>query len=71
MPRLRKLAQRAGIVCNEGAFHRYLDVANKDEAAARLRRMCMIGSRSELDTDPEASEIFQEIMTGYEAWLRE
>lgn len=66
-----KLAQKAGIACNEGAFHKYLDVENKDEAARRLRRMCGITSRKDLDRDKDAGEIFQSIMTGYEAWLRE
>lgn len=66
-----KLAQKAGMLCNEGGFQKYLEVDDKDSAARRLRRMCGIGSRADLDRDPEAAERFQEIASGYEAWLRE
>lgn len=66
-----KLAQKAGIACNEGAFHKFLEVADKDAAANRLRRLCEISSRAELDTNPEAAARFEEIMTRYECWLRE
>lgn len=71
MARPLRLAMKAGIACNEGAFHKFLGVDGKDAAATRLRRMCEIGSRSELDSDPEAARRFQDIMTSYECWLRE
>lgn len=71
MPRLHKLAQRAGIVCNEGAFAKFLGVEGKDAATKRLRRLCEISSRKELDTDPEAAERFTQMMSQYESWLRE
>lgn len=66
-----KLAQRAGMVCNEGAFWRFLEVPDKDAATRRLRRLCGIASRRELDRDKEAAQKFTEIVSNYEAWLRE
>lgn len=66
-----KLAQRAGMVCNEGAFHKFLGVEGKEQAVKRLRRLCGVSSRSQLDTDKDAAARFQDLASEYEAWLRQ
>lgn len=66
-----KLAQRAGMLCNEGAFIIFLEVEDKDAAARRLRRLCEISSRRELDQDAAAAARFREIVGDYELWLLE
>jgi hypothetical protein len=75
-PKGGKLAQRAGILCNEGAFaaffaSRYTEVylmAAKDPASI-LRHICGVLSRAELDSQPTAADRFHEIESEYKAWL--
>jgi hypothetical protein len=72
-----ELARRAGIVCGEKAFWKFLDdtpqvpngVINADGAADELRSLCGIRSRAELDHNPEAAAKFNNLMAEYNAWL--
>jgi len=70
-----KLAQSAGIICNEGAFLQYViridpDVRTKEHAVEWLKEQCNISSRAHLDHNDEAARIFLDIRSGYEAWLK-
>lgn len=76
-----KLAQRAGILCNEGAFAKFLydiDVGlgpsvfggefdGKPDAA--LRYMCGVESRADLDHNDKAARKFLDLEASYKAWL--
>lgn len=73
-----KLAQRAGILCAEGGFQKFLTerinkpycvVANADEAADYVRVKCEVKSRAELDHDVEAARKFNALEMEYKAWL--
>lgn len=71
------IAQRAGIVCEEGGFRTFLkeeygdewEISNGD-AASVVRHLCMVKSRSELDHEPLAGKRFNELDSEYRTWLR-
>lgn len=70
-----KRAQQAGILCNEGAFHRWLDVEmnlgqikGTDDAAYGVRRLCGVSSRADLDTIPGAGEKWDSLVVEYRNW---
>ena len=65
-----KMAQRAGILCNERSFQMFLDVPDADTAAEAVRRLCRIGSRADLDHDEEAAARFLNLESMYTATLR-
>ena len=69
-PAAGKLAQRAGILCSEGAFRRFMRATTEDEAAAQLRQHCGVASRREFDTDPRAARVFNDLVIEYENWMR-
>ena len=72
-PKGGKLAQRAGIVCEEGAFITFLS----EKYPLRLgigivplvREICGVESRVELDHDELAALKFNELLSQYKAWL--
>ena len=64
-----KLAQRAGILCNEGAFQKWIGANNADEAADNMRVCCGVASRADLDHAPEAARKFLDLESSYKAWL--
>jgi hypothetical protein len=70
----KKLAQRAGIMCSDPAFHRYLaevgklsDV-NEEEAAAYVRTLCGVQSRSEIRPGTPAADKFSFLLSSYTLW---
>ena len=63
------LAQRAGILCNEGAFQLWAEVRTPDAAKAFLYQRCGVESRVDLDYEPEAAAKFRDMAAEYEAWL--
>lgn len=64
------LARRAGILCNEGAFQKWMTPAtNADEAAELLRIYCGVKSRAELDHNNGAARRFHDLETSYKAWM--
>lgn len=68
-----KLAQRAGIICNEGAFDKfltehYMRIENQTPADF-VRDWCGVESRAELDHDEEAARKFTNLEASYRAWL--
>jgi hypothetical protein len=46
--------------CREAAFQRFLGVDSNEAAAARVRELCEVGSRAELDRDPAAQARWDE-----------
>ena len=71
-PKLKggRLAARAGILCSEGAFLVFMEAADKEEAAQKLREQCGVQSRAELDHNPAAAEKLSQLAADYEIWLR-
>lgn len=62
-------SQRAALLCKTVAFQKFYGVANEDQMAERLRELCEIGSRSELDTNKQARRAFEGIEADYSDWL--
>lgn len=65
------LAKKAGILCNEGGFQKYLGAEDAHEAAELVRAHCAIRSRADLDHDANAARAFNQLETDYELWLRD
>jgi hypothetical protein len=63
------LARRAGILCNEGAFRLWAEVATVEAAKQFMYRRCGIESRVDLDHEPEAAAKFRDMIAEYDAWL--
>ncbi|TJV51095.1 MAG: hypothetical protein E5Y01_16025 [Mesorhizobium sp.] len=70
------LAQRAAIMCGEKGFWRFLaetynakGIDSAEAAATLLRAECGVTSRSEIDHNPAAAEIFRPIESRYRMWL--
>lgn len=70
-----KLAQRAGILCEELGFRRFLadragrqHVLSPEEAKQVIYSACGITSRAHLDHDDQAARCFHELDTEYSAW---
>ncbi len=70
-PRGGKLAQRAGILCNEGGFQRFMDTTNAEDAAEALRQHCGVTSRAHIDNSDGAARKFLDRVGEYELWLRD
>lgn len=68
-----KLAQQAGILCNEPRFMTFLSETGAllpaENAPEYLRRQCGVKTRADLDHDGNAAEVFRTIKWAYEAWL--
>jgi hypothetical protein len=64
-----KLAQRAGILCGEGAFKAFCaeKLCHADPAQAIYER-CGVTSRAHLDHDDQAAKAFHEMTVEYDAW---
>lgn len=62
------LAMKAGILCNEKAFQKWLDVATPEAAKAKIYERCEIGSRVDLDHDEAAASKFKEMTVEYDVW---
>jgi hypothetical protein len=79
-PKGGKLAQRAGILCNEKGFWVFLKehpnhgpmivaIESEKDAAGIIYDICDIVSRAELDYDLEAAAKFKDLEASYRAWL--
>lgn len=71
-----KLAQRAGILCTEGGFRRFLadranrpHIMNETEATSAVYEICGVTSRAHLDHDEEAARAFHGLDLEYRNWL--
>lgn len=65
-----KLAQRAGILCNEGAFVTFARDQGYDNPVEFIYALCRITSRAHLDHDDEAAKAFRDLDLSYQAWMR-
>lgn len=63
------LAQIAGIICNEGAFQKFVGAANAAEAAEFVRGRCNVSSRANIDHNPDAMRAFKDLKAKYDAWM--
>lgn len=76
-PKGGPLAQRAAIICGEKGFWKFLSekfgfglkIDSADAAAAWLRERCGVNSRSEIDHNAAAADIFRPIESKYRMWL--
>ncbi len=64
-----KLAQTAGIMCNEQAFRDFAE-ARHHTAEGLIYARCGVMSRAHLDHNEEAARAFRDLKTEYEAWLK-
>lgn len=65
-----KYAQQAGILCNEGAFQKWMDAKDAEDAARMVREHCGVMSRAHLDSNDAAARKFLDLKADYEAWRR-
>ena len=71
-----KLSQISGMLCVQPEFWQWISeaydhaTANKDEAAAWLRSVCNVESRSLFDTDQVAGETFRRLMAEFDEWKK-
>ncbi|ESW92685.1 hypothetical protein NKL07_22165 [Mesorhizobium sp. C280B] len=63
------LAQKAGILCNEGAFQLWAEVRTPDAAKAFIYQRCGVESRIDLDHEEEPAAKFRELCLEYQVWL--
>lgn len=63
-------AQLAGILCNEGAFQKFIGAADADAAAEYVRVHCRVSSRANIDGNADATEAFKALKGEYELWMR-
>lgn len=64
-----KLAQRAGILCNEGAFKVFCkETFGFDDPAQAIYDQCGVSSRAHLDHDEEAGRLFIGMTKHYDVW---
>jgi hypothetical protein len=64
----KRLAQRAGILCADPLFQKYLRSDNEEEAAACVRLYCKVNSRSEIKPGTEAGRLFVQLDNHFIAW---
>jgi hypothetical protein len=64
-----KLAQRAGILCSEGAFQVFCkEVLGADDPVQAIYSVCGVSSRAHLDHDEEAGRAFTDMAKHYDVW---
>jgi hypothetical protein len=70
-----RLAQRAGILCSEGGFRRFLadragnlHTFTEEQATQQVYRICNVSSRRFLDHDETAGRAFHELEIEYKNW---
>lgn len=68
------LAQKAGILSNEAAFQKWIELRTGDvidteeRAASFIRSECGVTSRAHLDHDKDAARAFREMTLEYDNW---
>lgn len=72
-PKPRKLSQIAGGLCHDEKFRAWCEehygepCRNDIEAAQLIREVCGVESRSHLDTNDDAANLFRELLRDYDA----
>lgn len=70
-PKGGRLAQQAAMLCNQGAFQKWLDATDAEDAAEKVRQYCGVLSRAHLDSNDTAARKFLDLKADYELWLRD
>lgn len=76
------LSQQAGMLCSDPAFIKFVDqtaaselgwgrVRDTETAARFVRDLCGVDSRSLLDRNEAAANIWRRLVSDYRAWMRE
>lgn len=71
-PKPRKLSQIAGAICHDPEFRKWCEleygeaVPDEPAAAALVREICGVDSRSFLDVNNEAAKVFREMLADYD-----
>ena len=67
--------QQAGMLCRNGEFQQFMSeaygsnkVLTEDETATLLCNMCSIESRTELNGNADAKQLFDDLMSEYNEW---
>lgn len=69
---MQRLSTWLALRCKEGQFQAFLGAFDEQEAVSEARALCKIGSRAELDTNPQAAERCHELIRKpYTAFLNE
>ena len=72
--KVRNRVQKAGMLCRENWFHRFLEEvydmekANEGKAIRFIHDICSINSRTELNGNQEAQKVFDDLVEEYEQW---
>lgn len=70
-------AQQAALKCKDAAFQRFLfeeyssAAIHEHDAADKVRDICRVESRSELNSNPEAGNRWWLILSAFDVWMRE
>lgn len=71
---VRNRVQKAGMLCRENWFHRFLEEVydmekgNEGKAIRFIHDICGINSRTELNGNEEAQKVFDNLVEEYEQW---
>ena len=65
------LAQKAGIMCNEGAFEQYAIGCGYNSPEDMIYSRCNLTSRAHLDHDEVAASQFKGLCDEYQLWLKD
>ena len=64
------LVQKAGILCRTPMFQDFLNVENETDAATALCNFCQINSRTELNGNAAAKDLFAKLEDNYHIFLK-
>ena len=70
----KRLAQRAGMLCAELPFRKFLEeetnqpILSEEDAAIILRGICGVASRSEIIVGTAEGDTFEQLLGRYEGW---
>ena len=59
---MRRLSLAAALRCKDRVFQHFMQAQTEQEAADKLRRICMIKSRADLDKDPDAAQRYHRLI---------
>ena len=69
-PKGGAMCKLAGIWCKDAEFQQWVEAENEEQAAQFVRWKCGVKSRSEIDSNPEAANKFQQLVRiPYMNWL--
>jgi len=63
--------KQAGILCADQDFWEFLAVNNEANATQVVYDRCRIKSRRELATDPDAADLWRDLVAGFRMWQRQ